>query len=136
MSLHKMYSRLYLAFHTRINKDPDLQNKWIKIVNRSDWIPTSFDGICIKHFDPEFIAIKPMHTKLKRELKLVLTIYNNELQKLYDERPSLLLTQIKVRKEPKNRNIPIPDELKQFLEADMVDNWTRPNLQMDFHTKI
>ena len=60
---------------------------------------------------------------LKRELKPIPTIHNNELQKLYDERPSLLPTQIKVRKEPNNRNIPIPDELKQFLGADMVDNF-------------
>ena len=37
-------------------KDPELLEKWIKFVYRSDWKPTKNFVICIEHFKEEFIT--------------------------------------------------------------------------------
>ena len=31
-------------------KDPELRSLWVKFVNRVDWAPTAYVGICSKHF--------------------------------------------------------------------------------------
>ena len=34
---------------------PELLQKWIKFVNRADWIPTKNSVICCKYFESKFL---------------------------------------------------------------------------------
>ena len=35
-------------------KEEDLKKRWIKFVNRKDWVPTSLSYICIKDFEEKY----------------------------------------------------------------------------------
>jgi len=36
--------------------NPDLIQKWIKFVNRTEWTPTKHSVLCIKHFEEMYIV--------------------------------------------------------------------------------
>ena len=38
-------------------KNPELNRKWIKFVNRSDWALTQRFGVCSKHFEEKFLKV-------------------------------------------------------------------------------
>ena len=93
---------------------PALMEKWIKFVNRSDWIPTNNSVLCVKHFKEEFIS-KGKRNNLKWSLHPVPTIHSDEVMK----RPSCLPNTNVSRKAPTDRNFQ-EDELRSFISADTI----------------
>ena len=62
------------VFHFPKEDDPELRKAWmIKFINRKDWVPSKYDGVCIKHFDLECLLRGETRTKLKRNLRPVPT---------------------------------------------------------------
>ena len=55
-----------VSFFTFPLEKPDLLSKWIKFVNRSNWTPTKYSVICIKHFEDKFI----FHDKENKKAEL------------------------------------------------------------------
>ena len=37
-------------------RNPELLHKWVKFINRRDWIPYSTAVLCEKHFEEEYIS--------------------------------------------------------------------------------
>ena len=59
-------------------KDEDIRKRWIKFVNRKDWLPTSLSYICKNHFEPKYFR-KGQNNKryrLIKKLKPVPIIFN------------------------------------------------------------
>ena len=38
-------------------KEPDLRARWVKFVNRKDWIPGNNARVCINHFEPQYVKV-------------------------------------------------------------------------------
>ena len=55
---------------------PDLNQRWIKFVNRKDWKPTNSSVICMKHFESKYIKVGK-RARLLYDLSPVPTIYEN-----------------------------------------------------------
>ena len=49
-------------------KDDDIRKRWIKFVNRKDWLPTSLSCICKNHFEPKYFR-KAKKTSSSSSLK-------------------------------------------------------------------
>ena len=79
---------------------PDLIQKWLKFVNRADWVPTKHSVLCMKHFEERFI-VKGKRNTLNWSLHPVPNILSEKIR----NRPSLLPTTSELRKPPKRRNI-------------------------------
>ena len=99
-------------------KHPDQWMSWVRFVNRKDWTPGKFDGICAKHFESQYIKVGSKRSKLTKDNSAKPTICTEELQKLYDAKPSLCPTSMTTRKKPTDRNPPLPDEMKAFVETE------------------
>ena len=63
-------------------KRPELRKKWIKFVNRKNWFPTEYSGVCSAHFDPKFIK-HGVRMTLIYDLNLIPTIYSNDAIKFH-----------------------------------------------------
>ena len=105
-------------------KHPDQWMSWVRFVNRKDWTPGKFDGIYAKHFESQYIKVGSKRSKLTKDNSVKPTICTEELQKLYDAKPSLCPTSITTRKKPTDRNPPLPDEMKAFVERDRISDFT------------
>ena len=60
------------------SRDEDIRKRWIKFVNRKDWLPTWSSYICINYFEPKYFR-KGQNNKryyLIKKLKPVPTIFN------------------------------------------------------------
>ena len=44
-------------------KHPDQWMSWVRFVNRKDWTPGKFDGICAKHFESHYIKVGSKRSK-------------------------------------------------------------------------
>ena len=105
-------------------KHRDQRMSWVRFVNRKDWTPGKFDGICAKHFESQYIKVGSKRSKLTKDNSAKPTICTEELQKLYDAKPSLSPTSITTRKKPTDRSPPLPDEMKAFTERDRISDFT------------
>ena len=94
--------------------NPELLQKWIKFVNRADWIPTKNSVICCKHFESKFLN-EGKRTKLHWKLNSIPTVH--AAKGLQQE--SSLQTPTTSRKPPTSR-IYQPDELLHFNEKDKI----------------
>ena len=94
-------------------KNPELLDKWLKFVNRSDWKPSPSSVLCEKHFKEEYI-IRGKKCNLKWKCNPIPTIHSAESLK----RPSTLSTPVVPRKLPKIRGE--FDERKSFLQHDII----------------
>ena len=56
-----------------------LNDKWIKFVNRKDWLPTNYVRICSRHFEATYLKVGK-RTTLKLEVDPVPTIYDPDNQ--------------------------------------------------------
>ena len=100
---------------------PDLNQRWIKFVNRKDWKPTSYSGICIKHFENKYIKIGK-RARLLYELLPIPTISGNsdDVPLSLQPTPSLPL-----RKPPKKRSIATTNnEMESFRANDKIKDFT------------
>ena len=57
-------------------KNQELNKKWITFVNRKDWTPTQYGGICSKHFEERFLKVGK-RTTLRWNLEPVPSIYSH-----------------------------------------------------------
>ena len=106
---------------------PDLNQRWIKFVNRKDWKPTSYSGICIKHFENKYIKIGK-RARLLYELLPIPTISGNSdgVPLSLQPTPSLPL-----RKPPKKRSIATTNnEMESFRANDKIKDFTCVNESM------
>ena len=55
-------------------KNPELNRKWIKFVNRRDFAPTQCSGVCSKHFEEKLLKVGK-RAALQWELQPVPYIY-------------------------------------------------------------
>ena len=104
------------TFHFPFKK-PELLNKWIRFVNRRDWVPTSAAVLCEKHFKEEYIS-RGKKSNLKWKCNPTPTIHSVESLK----RPSSLPTPVVPRKLPKVREE--NDEMKPFLQSDTISDFS------------
>ena len=100
----------------------ELRKKWIKFVNRKDWLPDDYNysGICAKHFEPQFLTIGAERTTLKRHLHPVPTIYGEDDESVP---PSLLPTPSSTRKPPKQRTFMMNNEEEAFKNDDRIKSF-------------
>ena len=98
-------------------KDPALRSAWVRFVNRVDWAPSPYVGICSKHFEPVHIKHGKRIT-LERNNRPVPTIYDpsNNIP------PSLLPTPIVLRKPPKDRST-LPDEKPAYISNERITSF-------------
>ena len=80
-------------------KDPELRSIWVKFVNRKDWAPSVYVGICSKHFKHDDIKQGEQRITLVRKNRPIPVIYDpeNNIPK------SLLPTPVILRKPPKDQ---------------------------------
>ena len=95
-------------------KNPELADKWVKFINRSDWIPSSTAVLCEKHFEEKFIS-RGEKCNLKWKCNPIPTIHSEQSLK----RPSTLPTPVVSQKLPKIR-VKQEDEIKPFLQNDRI----------------
>ena len=102
-------------------KYPDLRAKWIRWVNRKDFIEaTDNHVICEKHFEEKFIS-RGQKCRLKMKMNPVPSIYSKETLK----RPSVLpLPDPPPRKLPKQRGV-FEDEMREFNNQDMLHDFSQ-----------
>ena len=88
-----------------------IYQKWVRFVNRENFVVTDNSGICASHFEKKFIKDGKRKT-LKWELDPEPTIYNVPIL------PSLIPTPETKRKKPKDRSL--PDEIHSFRDNDNI----------------
>ena len=83
VSCYSNYSRhdVVPVFSFPVNKD--LRSKWIKFVNRQNWIPTKSTVICAKHFQEKYLkhGEQAKRFRLTKKLKPIPTIYPSVIAK-------------------------------------------------------
>ena len=102
--------------------DSELQNKWVRFVNRKDFIPIRHNGIYIKHFDSTYLVRGDKRTTLNRHLQPVPTTYDGDLLEEFVKKPSLLRKSTASRNPPRKIDTTIPDEINKFNELDNITN--------------
>ena len=106
-------SKQIAKFHFPL-KNRDLNQLWIRFVNRKDWIPTKHSVLCELHFEDKFITRGEKCT-LKWLMNPVPSIYPAELL----ESPPALPTPQTTQNLPKKRTFQ-EDELETFQQNDIV----------------
>ena len=99
-------------------KNPGLLDKWVKSVNRRDWIPSSTAVFCEKHFEEEYIS-RGKKCNVKWKCNPIPTIHSEQSLK----RPSTLPTPVVSRKLPKVR-VEQEDEIKPFLQNVRISDFS------------
>ena len=112
----------------------DLLERWIKFINRTEWAPSKYSVICIKHFEEKFI-IRGNRNKLNWKLDPYPTLHSTEILK----RPSLIpISSVPPRKAPKLRVLQ-QDQMQEFYDKDTIKdlaNITLKNCPSGFECKI
>ena len=98
-------------------KNPELNRKWIWLVNGRDWAPTRRSGICSKHFEEKFLKVGKRAT-FRWELQPVPSIYSGNESKP----PSVMPTPKNQRKLP-SRVTALPDQLDDFNGHDQISDF-------------
>ena len=95
-------------------KNPELNRKWIRFVNRRDWAPTRRSDVCSKHFEEKFLKVGK-RAILRWELQRVPSIYSgNE-----SISPSVMPTP-KTQRKPPSRVTALSDQLDGFNDHDKI----------------
>ena len=102
-------------------KKTDLNKKWIKFVNRNNWVPPNHGGICAKHFESKFLKVGK-RTTLRWDLEPVPSIYTNTEA----IPPSVLPTSATSRKPP-TRVTTLPDQTEEFNDLDKIVDFASIN---------
>ena len=95
-------------------KNPELNRKWIRFVNRKDWALTRRSGVCSKHFEEKFLKVGKRAAS-RWELHPVPSICSgNEFIP-----PSVMPTP-KTQRKPPSRGTVLPDQLDDFNDHDKI----------------
>ena len=98
--------------------NPELKCRWIKFVNRVDWEETKNRGICILHFEEQYLKRGKRITLVDNPIPTIIT--NKEII----SKPSLLPTSTTLRKAPTTRPFthPLLDQTPMFTEVDKINS--------------
>ena len=96
---------------------PDLNEHWVRFVNRTHWQPFQSSVLCVKHFEEKFI-LHGKKSNLKWAINPIPTIHSDEVLK----RPSTLPTPVIQRKAPKTR-LYREDQIGSFRDNDIISNF-------------
>ena len=96
---------------------PDLNEHWVRFVNRTNWQPSQSSVLCVKHFEEKFI-LHGKKSNLKWAINPIPTIHSDEVLK----RPSTLPTPVIPRKAPKTR-LYREDQIGSFRDNDVISNF-------------
>ena len=99
-------------------KNPKVNRKWIRFVNRRDWAPTRRSGICSKHFEEKFLKVGKRAT-LRWELQPVPSIYSGN-----ESIPQSVMPTPKTQRKPPSRVIALPDQLDDFNDHDKISDFS------------
>ena len=89
-------------------KNPELNRKWIRFVNRIDWASTRRSGVCSKDFEKKLLKVGKRAT-LRWELQPVPSIYSDN-----ESIPPSFMPTPKTQRKPLNRVIALPDKISDF----------------------
>jgi hypothetical protein len=104
--------------------EEEIRKRWIRFVNRSNWIPSKHSVICVAHFEAKFVLPHKKKVILKWDLQPVPSIYITEESTIQPPPPSVLLSSVTTtttRKPPTKRNIQ-EDEINEFLKEDLCNS--------------
>ena len=109
-----MPNRLYLIYRKTVfflfpSENEELNKKWNRFVNRSDWVPTKYSVLCELHFE-DIYKNKGKRMSLNCSMKPVPTIHSAELI----DTPSFLPTTQTFRQPPR-KSIFQEGQLDSFL---------------------
>ena len=99
-------------------KNPGLNRKWIRFVNRSDWTPTRSSDICSKHFEEKFLKVGKRAT-LRWELQQVPSIYSGN-----ESIPPSVVPTPKTQKKPPSRVTALSNQLDDFNGHDKISDFS------------
>ncbi|XP_035232276.1 THAP domain-containing protein 2-like [Stegodyphus dumicola] len=114
--------------------DPVLSQKWIKNINRKDFVAGKHSSVCIKHFEEEFIV---REDKAVRETVLVVPRTIPALKKdayptIFQNQPSYLS-----KKLPTKRKTPEEREAEIDIRCDkQFEQWKKNDIISDFENLI
>ena len=108
-------TRKLSSFHFPL-KNEELNKKWIRFVNRSDWVPTKHSVLCELHFE-DIYKNKGKRMSLNWSMKPVPTIHSADLI----DTPSVLPTTQTFRQPPRKR-IFQEDQLDSFRIHDKINS--------------
>ena len=77
------------------------------------------------HFESQYIKVGYKRSKVTKDNSVKPTICTEELQKLYDAKQSLCPTSMTTKKKPTDRNPPLVDEIRAFVERDRISDFAR-----------
>ena len=95
-------------------KNPELNEKWVRFVNRKDWEPTKHTVLCKLHFEEKYLRRRQKCT-LEWVMNPVPTIHSPDLLST----PSSLPTKQTSRNPPRKRTFQ-EDELSEFKKKDTI----------------
>ena len=102
-------------------KGEDIKKRWIKYVNRKDWLPTSSSYICKNHFEPKYFR-KGQNNKryhLVKKLKPAPTIFN-PCYVTQSSSSSKLISPVSIRRKSPRKRIFQEEQYETFLADDSI----------------
>ena len=99
-------------------KNPELNRKWIRFVNRRDWAPTGRSDVCSKHFEEKFLKVGK-RAELRWKLQPVPSIYSGN-----ESIPPSVMPTPKTQRKPPSRVTALPDQLDDFNDHDKISDFS------------
>ena len=99
-------------------KNPELNRKWIRFVNRRDWAPTRRSGVCSQHFAEKFLKIGK-RASLRWELQPVPSIYSGN-----ESIPPSFMPTLKSQRKPLSRVTALPNQLDDFNDHEKISDFS------------
>nr|XP_047141497.1 THAP domain-containing protein 2-like [Hydra vulgaris] len=95
----------------------ELRTKWIKFVNRLNWVPTKSSVICAKHFQEKYLKYREQEKRFRliKRLKAVTTVHLSVLSK------SSIPT-INLERKSQSERIYQNDQRSKCLKNDLIKN--------------
>jgi hypothetical protein len=98
-------------------KYPDLRGRWIKFVNREDWLPTQHSGVCKKHFEEGACSFTKKRWRLNYALSPVPTIIGDGAPR--SAAVANMVAPVSTPRPPPKRRLS-DDQLAAFVEGDTI----------------
>ena len=129
-------------------KDEDIRERWIKFINRKDWLSTLSSYICKNHFEPKYFrkGQKNRRYRLIKKLKPVPTIFNRSYVTHMSSSSSNLISSVSIPRKSPRKRIFEEERYQTFLAGDLIkklseinENLARPGYsfqQTDDHVKF
>ena len=98
-------------------KNPELNRKWVRFVNRRKWGPMRRSGVCSKHFIEKFLKVGKRAT-LRWKLQPVPSICSGN-----ESIPPSVMPTPKTQRKPSSRVTALSDQLDDFNDHDKISDF-------------